>query len=34
MFVTLGLEICSYCGFLTMADVEDRNMELAIWKKV
>jgi hypothetical protein len=30
MCVTLGLEI----GFLAMADVEDRDMELAIWKKV
>jgi hypothetical protein len=34
MFVTLGLEICSQCGFLAMADVEDRDMELAIWKRV
>ncbi len=34
MFVTLGLEICSQCGFLAMANVEDRDMELAIWKRV
>jgi hypothetical protein len=34
MFVTLGLEICSQCGFLAMADVKDRNMELTIWKKL
>jgi len=34
MFVTLGLEICSQCGFLAIADVEDRDMELAIWKRL
>jgi len=30
MFITLGLEICSQCGFLAMADVEDRDMEKAL----
>jgi hypothetical protein len=34
LFVTLDLEICSECGFLAMADIEDRNMELAVWKRV
>jgi hypothetical protein len=34
MFVTLGLEICSQCGFLAMANVEARDMELTIWKRV
>ncbi len=34
VFVTLDLEICSQCGFLAMADVEDRNMQLAVWKRV
>jgi len=34
IFVTLGLKICSQCGFLEMADVEDRDMELAIWKRL
>jgi len=32
--LTLGLEICSQCGFLAMADVEDRDMEPAIWKRL
>jgi hypothetical protein len=30
VFVTLGLEICSQCGFLAMAVAEDRDMELAV----
>jgi hypothetical protein len=34
MFVILGLEIFFQCGFLAMAYVEDRDMELAIWKRL
>jgi len=34
VFVTLGLEICSQCGFLAMAVTEDKDMELAVWKRV
>ncbi len=34
MFVTLGLEICSHCGFLAMAVAEDRDIELVVWKRV
>jgi len=32
VFVTMGLEICSQCGFLAMATVENSDMELAAWK--
>jgi len=34
MFVTLGLEICSQCGFLAMAVAKDTDMELVVWKRV
>jgi hypothetical protein len=30
VFITLGLEICSQCGFLAMTIVEDRYMELTV----
>jgi len=32
VFVTMGLEICSQCGFLAMAAAENRDMELAARK--
>ncbi len=34
VFVTMGLEICSQCGFLAMANAENSNMELAAWKGI
>jgi hypothetical protein len=34
MFITLGLEISSQCGFLAMAIAKDRDMEIAVWKRV